>query len=53
MGRHGICAAPSYDLDQIHLPDPLAQELCRLEHRVYANEQKIKREELRNREADE
>ena len=45
--------APSYDLDQIHLPDPLAQELCRLEHRVYANEQKIKREELRNREADE
>ena len=46
-------SSPSYDLDQIHLPDPLAQELCRLEHRVYANEQKLKREEQRDREADE
>ena len=44
---------PSYDLDQIHLPDPLAQELCRLQHRVYVNEQKLKREEIRDREADE
>ena len=46
-------SSPSYDLDQIHLPDPLAQELCRLEHRVYANEQKLRREEQRDREADE
>ena len=44
---------PSYDLDQIHLPDPLAQELCRLQHRVYVNEQKLKREEIREHEADE
>ena len=24
---------PSYDLDQVNVPDPLAQELCRLQHR--------------------
>ena len=46
-------SSPSYDLDQIHLPDPLAQELCRLQSRVYANEQKLKREEQRDHEADE
>ena len=22
------------DLDQVHIPDPVAQELCRLEHRI-------------------
>ena len=22
------------DLDQVHIPDPVAQELCRLEHQV-------------------
>ena len=38
-------------LDQINLPDPLAQELCRLQNRVYANEQKLKKEEEREREA--
>lgn len=32
---------PSFDLDQIHMPDPLSQELCRLEHRVYANERRL------------
>ena len=32
---------------------PLAQELCRLQHRVYVNEQKLKREEIREHEADE
>ena len=32
--------------------DPLAQELCRLQNRVYANEQKLKKEEEREREAD-
>ena len=40
-------------LDQINLPDPLAQELCRLQSRVYANEQKLRKEEAREREADE
>lgn len=37
----------------VHLPAPLAQELCRLQHRVYVNEQKLKREEMRARKADE
>ena len=46
-------SSPSYDLDQVNLPDPLAQELCRLQSRVYANEQRLKREEQREREADE
>lgn len=32
---------PSFDLDQINVPDPLSQELCRLERRVYINEQKL------------
>ena len=45
--------SPSYALDQIHLPDPVSQELCRLEHRVFVNEQKLRREEQRDREADE
>ena len=45
--------SPSYALDQIHLPDPVSQELCQLQHRVYVNEQKLKREEQRDREADE
>ena len=40
------------DLNQVNLPDPLAQELCRLQNRVYANEQKLKKEEEREREAD-
>ena len=46
-------SSPSYDLDQVNLPDPHAQELCRLQSRVYANEQRLKREEQREREADE
>ena len=45
--------SPAYALDQINLPDPLAQELCRLQNRVYANEQKLRKEEAREREADE
>lgn len=32
---------PSFDLDQINVPDPLSQELCQLQHRVYVNEQKL------------
>ena len=64
IAQHGVKArvvkidgqrvsSPSYDLDQVNLPDPLAQELCRLQSRVYANEQRLKREEQREREADE
>lgn len=47
-----IGPSPAYTLDQINLPDPLAQELCRLQSRVYANEQKLRKEEAREREAD-
>ena len=32
---------PSFDLDQVNIPDPVAQQLCQLEKRIYANEQKI------------
>ena len=39
IGGHRV---PSFDLDQVNVPDPLSQELCRLEHRVYANEQKLR-----------
>lgn len=39
IGGHRV---PSFDLDQVNVPDPLAQELCRLEHRVYINEQKLR-----------
>ena len=45
--------SPAYALDQVNLPDPLAQELCRLQTRVFANEQKLKKEEAKEREADE
>ena len=48
-----VGSSPAYTLDQIHLPDPLTQELCRLQSRVYANEQKLRKEEEREREADE
>ena len=48
-----IGPSPAYTLDQINLPDPLAQELCRLQSRVYANEQKLRKEEACEREADE
>ena len=29
------------DLDQIHIPDPVMQEICRIEHRIYELEKKI------------
>ncbi|MBQ2732559.1 MAG: serine O-acetyltransferase [Clostridia bacterium] len=29
------------DLDQIHIPDPVMQEICRLEHRIFELEKKI------------
>ena len=35
----GVRVTP--DLDQIHMPDPVSQELCRLEHRVYENERRL------------
>ena len=47
-----VGSSPAYTLDQIHLPDPLTQELCRLQSRVYANEQKLRKEEERERESD-
>ena len=34
--------APKNDLDQIHIPDPVAQELCKLYMRVEALEKKLK-----------
>lgn len=40
-----VGSVPSYDLDQINMPDPVSQELCRLQHRVYMNEQRLAREE--------
>lgn len=33
------------DLDHVHIPDPVAQELCRVEHRIHALEQKLRRYE--------
>lgn len=37
--------SPSYALDQVNFPDPVAQDLCQLQRRVYRNEQKLLREE--------
>ena len=39
--RDGIKVKP---LDQIHIPDPVAQEICRLERRIFELEQKLKGE---------
>ncbi len=36
---------PSYDLDQINIPDPLSQEICRLQHRVHVNEQMLREQQ--------
>ena len=33
------------DLDQIHIPDPVMQEICRIEHRIYELEKKINESE--------
>jgi len=30
------------DLDQVHIPDPVSQEICRLEKRIYDLEKKLK-----------
>lgn len=47
-----VATAPAFDLDQIHLPDPMAQELCRLSRRIYENEQRLKKAEEEAREYD-
>lgn len=39
--RDGVKVKP---LDQIHIPDPVAQEICRLERRIFELEQKLKGE---------
>lgn len=39
--RDGIKVKP---LDQIHIPDPVAQEICRLERRIFELEKKLKGE---------
>jgi len=33
------------NLDQVHIPDPVAQEICRIEKRIYDLEQHIKKED--------
>ena len=33
------------DLDQVHIPDPVAQELCRLEHRIDQLEERLRQRE--------
>lgn len=37
--RDGIKVKP---LDQIHIPDPVAQEICRLERRIFELEKQLK-----------
>lgn len=39
--RDGIKVKP---LDQIHIPDPVSQEICRLERRIYELEKRLKKE---------
>ncbi len=39
--RDGVKVKP---LDQIHIPDPVAQEICRLERRIHELEKQIKKE---------
>ena len=33
--RKGQVVSPSTDLDQVHMPDPVSQEFCRLEQRIH------------------
>ncbi len=40
--RDGKRLAPSDDLDQIHMPDPVCQEICRLQTRLDKLEQQLK-----------
>ena len=41
VGNRRVC---DEDLDQIHIPDPIEQEICRLGRRVLALEKKLKEE---------
>ncbi len=34
------------DLDQVHIPDPVAQEICRVERRIYELEKKLAAEKM-------
>lgn len=45
IGGARVDTTPAFDLDQIHMPDPLAQELCQLTRRVYENEKRLKKAE--------
>lgn len=38
----------SDQLDHVHLPDPVAQEICRVERRIYALEKKLAEKEKEN-----
>ena len=40
--RKGERTAPCVDMDQVHIPDPVAQEICRVERRIYELEKKLK-----------
>lgn len=33
--RKGSIVSPSTDLDQVHMPDPVSQEFCRLQQRIH------------------
>lgn len=48
-----VDTTPAFDLDQVNIPDPVAQELCQLQRRVYANEKKLHKAEQDVREYDE
>ncbi|PNT91610.1 serine O-acetyltransferase EpsC [Clostridium thermosuccinogenes] len=50
--RNGKRVAPSMDLDQIHYPDPLAQEMCKLMLRVEHLEGQLKIEKEKDKQTD-
>ena len=41
--RKGERPAPCVDMDQVHIPDPVAQQLCRMEVKLTAMEQELER----------
>lgn len=47
-----VRSVPSVDLDQVNMPDPLAQELCQLQRRVYENERRLKKSEQDEHDSD-
>ena len=46
IGGKKICD----DLDQVHIPDPVAQEICRVERRIYELEKKLAEKENKDTE---